>query len=140
MIITLVPDYLNKEGSIFQFVSPLKECSVCNLRNVCYNLNVNSYYEVTKTRGKEHKCFVHPGDKVFTVEVTEKKRTIMLPRKIAKEGAIVTYKHTKCDNFDCELADRCILNMIKDESKIKVQRIGEAKCPDGYDLVEADFE
>ena len=71
--------------------------------SVCYNLNVNSYYEVTKTRGKEHKCFVHPGDKVFTVEVTEKKRTIMLPKKIAKEGAIVTYKHTKCDKIVADI-------------------------------------
>ncbi len=140
MIITLVPKYLNKEGSTFQFISPLKECSTCNLRNVCYNLNVNSYYKVTKVRGKEHNCFIHEGNKVYTVEVQEEKKPIMIQRRMAKEGAIITYKHTKCDYYECPFADECILNLVKDESKVKVLSIRGNKCPKGYDLVEADIE
>lgn len=137
MVITLVPKNLTKEDSVFQYFSPAQECNVCNLKNVCHNLKPGSYYKVLKFREKEHKCFIHEGDKVYTVEVEEAERTIMIPKKIAKEGAKVTYNRPDCDDYDCNFADICILSYMKDRSKIKVDSVLQSKCPRGYGLIEA---
>ena len=140
MVITLVPKNLTKEGSVFQYFSPAQECNVCNLKNVCHNLKPGSYYKTVKFRNKEHKCFIHEGDKVYTVEVIEEERRIMLPKKIAKEGAKVTYKKPECDDFECQFAGICILSYTKDKSKFTVNTLLVNKCPRGYDLVEAKIE
>ncbi len=140
MVITLVPKNLTKVGSAFQYFSPAQECNVCNLKNVCHNLKPGSYYRIVKFREKEHKCFIHEGDKVYTVEVEELERSIMIPKKIAKEGAKVTYKRPECDDYECDFANICILSYTKDKSKFTVNSILENKCPRGYDLVEAKIE
>ncbi|MCL4334099.1 MAG: UPF0179 family protein [Candidatus Thermoplasmatota archaeon] len=137
MIITLVPKNLSKEGSVFQYFSPAQECNVCNLKNVCHNLKPGGYYRVVKFREKEHKCFIHEGDKVYTVEVKEEERSLMIPRKIAKEGAKVTYKRPDCEEYSCKFASICILSYTKDKSKLTVNNVLEGKCPSGFDLVEA---
>lgn len=140
MVITLVPKNLTKEGSVFQYFSPAQECNVCNLKNVCHNLKPGSYYRTVKFREKEHKCFIHEGDKVYTVEVEEEERSLMIPKKIAKEGAKVTYKRPDCDDYSCKYADICILSYMKDKSKLKVNNVLDGKCPSGFDLVEAKIE
>ena len=140
MVITLVPKNLTKEGAVFQYFSPAQECNVCNLKNVCHNLTPGSYYRVVKFREKEHKCFIHEADKVYTVEVKEEVRSIMIPKKISKEGAKVTYKRPDCDDYFCQHADICILSYMKDKSKIKVSSVQDGKCPRGYGLVEVKIE
>lgn len=140
MIITLVPKNLTKEGSVFQYFAPAQECNVCNLKNVCHNLTPRSYYRVVKFRSKDHKCFIHQDDKVYTVEVMEEERHLMIPKKIAKEGAKVTYKKPECDDYSCKFSDTCILSYTTDNSKIKVNSILDGKCPRGYDLIEAKIE
>jgi uncharacterized protein (UPF0179 family) len=140
MVITLVPKNLTKEGSVFQYFAPAPECNVCNLKNVCHNLTPGSYYRIVKYREKEHKCFIHENDKVYTVEVKEEERRIMIPKKIAKEGAKVTYKNPDCDDYDCQFANICILSYMKDRSKIKINNILEGKCPRGFGLIEAKIE
>ncbi len=140
MVITLVPKNLTKEGSVFQYFSPAQECNVCNLKNVCHNLTPGSHYSVTKFREKEHKCFIHEGDKVYTVEVEEVERSVMIPRKIAKEGAKVTYRKPDCDDYECKFSEICILSFTKDRSKVKINSIADQTCPRGYDLIEAKIE
>lgn len=140
MIITLVPEYLAKSGSEFEFVSPLKECGTCNLRNVCYNLKTNHQYRVIKSREKEHKCLIHPNNRVITVEVEELDRSIMIPKRYAKEGAIVAYKRVDCQNISCEFSSICIFNTVPNESKVKISKIKGGKCPLNYGLVEAEIE
>ncbi len=140
MVITLVPKNITKTGSVFQYFAPAPECNVCNLKNVCHNLKPGSFYRVVKFREKEHKCFIHEGDKVFTVEVEEQERSIMIPKKIAKEGATVTYRRPDCDDYECKFADVCILGYMKDKSKIKVNSVLQGKCPRDYGLVEAKIE
>ncbi len=140
MVITLVPKNIAKDGSVFQYFAPAPECNVCNLKNVCHNLTPGSYYKVVKFREKEHKCFIHEYDKVYTVEVVEVSRSIMIPLKIAKEGAKVTYKRPECDDYECKLAGICILSYMKDRSKIKVNEVLENKCPRGLGLVETKIE
>lgn len=140
MVITLVPKNMAIKGARFQYFSPASECGVCNLRNVCHNLKSGSYYSVTKSREKEHNCFIHQGDKVYTVEVEEEERHLMISKRIAKEGAKATYKYPDCDDYDCQLADICILSYTKDQAKIKISAVGKEKCPRGYNLIEADIE
>ncbi len=139
MIITLVPKNLAKEGSVFQYFAPAQECNVCNLKNVCHNLTPRSYYRVAGFREKDHKCFIHEGDRVYTVEVEEVGRQLMVSRKSAKEGAKVTYKKPDCDDFGCKLSDICILSYTKDGSKIKINSVIDERCPRGYDLVGANI-
>jgi|YelNatPaOPRAMG01_1025707.scaffolds.fasta_scaffold00117_65 uncharacterized protein (UPF0179 family) len=140
MVITLVPKNMATEGSRFQYFSSAPECGICNLRNVCHNLKAGAYYVVTKSREKEHDCFIHQGGKVYTVEVEEERRHLMIQKKVAREGAKVTYKYPECDDYDCKFANICILSFTKNQSKVKVNSIGENSCPRGYGLVEADVE
>ncbi|MGC8644869.1 MAG: UPF0179 family protein [Thermoplasmata archaeon] len=140
MIITLVPLSLSKTGAVFQYIAPVQECNVCNLKNVCHNLKPGAYYTVLKSREKEHKCLVHEGNKVFTVEVEETERALMIPKSSAKEGAKITYRKPDCDDVDCPLALECILSFARDHSKVKISGLGSKKCPRGLDLVEAKIE
>ena len=140
MIITLVPQYLAKEGSEFFFIGPLKECGTCNLKNVCYNLKPNKKYKVVKSREKEHKCFIHPNNKVITVEVEEMHRQVMVPRKYAKEGAIISYKRVECDNIKCPFSSICIFNSVPEDAKLKILTVKSGKCPLNFGLVEAEVE
>ncbi|MEL9914292.1 MAG: UPF0179 family protein [Thermoplasmatales archaeon] len=140
MIITLVPSSLNASGKVFQYIGPAPECNVCNLKNVCHNLKPGELYVVVKSREKEHKCYIHEDNKVFTVEVDEMERSLMIPKTIAKEGAKVTYKKPDCDDFDCPLAEICILSFAKDRSKIKIEKLLSRKCPRGLGLVEASIQ
>ncbi|MEM0127592.1 MAG: UPF0179 family protein [Thermoplasmatales archaeon] len=140
MIITLVPDSMTNSGTIFQYLGPAPECNVCNLKNVCHNLKPGEYYKVLKSRGKEHKCYIHEDNRVFTVEVDEADRTLMIPKTIAKEGAKVTYRKPDCDDIECSLAPICILSFAKDRSKINVEKVLSRKCPKGLGLVEATVQ
>lgn len=140
MVITLVPKNMASKGAKFQYFAPAPECGVCNLRNVCHNLKGGSYYNVVESRQKEHKCYIHQGNVVYTVEVEEEKRKLMVSKRIAKEGAKVTYRRPDCDDYDCKFASICILSYLKDRSKIKISSIAKNKCPAGYGLVEADLE
>ena len=67
--VSLIGVDLAEEGMEFTFVQPLKECSECKVKNVCFNLEQGRNYRVTAVRKKEIPCNVYNKGKVMAIEV-----------------------------------------------------------------------
>ncbi len=129
-MITLIGEKLAKKGLEFQYIGPLMECRDCKLKNVCFNLDEGKWYRVTKVRDKEHKCKVHEGNKVVTVEVEEIPVPIAVDANTVVEGETIIYKRIKYRDYDCN-GDYHLFHPVglRDGMKIKIVKIeGDIKC------------
>ena len=136
-MITLIGKAMAKEGLEFQYMGPLFECKDCKLKNVCFNLDEGKWYRITKVRDKEHKCKVHDGEKVVTVEVEEIPVPIAINAKTLIEGESVEYRRINCREYECSEDDYELCHPVglRDGMKIKIVKVdGEIKCKNGKKL------
>ncbi len=134
--ISLIGQDLAKEGMEFRFVGPLVGCSICNIKNVCFNLEPGKNYRIARVRDKENNCFVFNGDKVKTVEVDEVDDVLTMQNSRAlQEGSTITTKSMKCTKIACEYIETCNLMHHKDGRKVTVSKVeGKVECPRGLDI------
>ena len=125
-----------KAGDRFVAIGTLPLCEGCLLKDRCGQYKKGWIYEVKGKVGLvEHDCKIH--GKVVMGEVEEVGVSVILPKKVAIEGATVEYVQHVCNKKDCPLWKECTAYKGK-RVKIKVKEILEdVKCPLGYSLVRA---
>lgn len=134
--ISLIGVDLAKEGMEFTFVEPLKGCTECRIKNVCFNLESGVSYRITKVREKENPCFVFNKDKVNTIEVepTPDFLNVQSGRKL-QEGSTINATSLNCNHYTCPNIETCNLIFLKEGKKARILSIDEKiDCPKGYDL------
>ncbi len=134
--ISLIGVDLAKEGLEFTFVEPLKGCTECRIKNVCFNLEPGMSYRITKVREKENPCFVFNRDKVNTIEVepVDDYLNAMNGMKL-QEGSTFKTTSLECDRITCPNIETCNLMHVKEGKKAKIVSIGnKVDCPRGLDL------
>ncbi len=134
--ISLIGVDLAKEGLEFTFVEPLKGCTECRIKNVCFNLEPGKNYRIIKVRDKENPCFVFNRDKVNTIEVEPLDDVLNVKNGMKlQEGSTLKTASLNCDNLTCENIETCNLMHIKDGRKARIISVGEkVDCPKGFDL------
>ncbi len=134
VLVTLVGDSQARIGNRFYFVGPSTECKECKLRNVCFNLEPGSLYEVTGLRDTRHECVVHESE-VRVVEVEKKPFRAAVPKKLAIDGSMITFESRRCDNMGCENRRLCCPWNVRDGDKLSVTDVMEdLDCPNGESL------
>jgi len=133
--ITLISEAQAKKGNTFYYMGPQTECGDCKLKDVCFNLEVGSLYEITEVRNQKHDCIFNE-DKVRVVEIKKVAQRSAVPKKSAIEGGIITFKEQKCGRFDCINYRLCHPYALESGKKYSVLGIqGDAQCPIGESLV-----
>ena len=89
-LVTIVGETQARIGNRFYFMGPLTDCKECKLRNVCFNMEHGSLYEVIGLRDTVHDCAIRES-KVRVVEVEKKPFRAAIPKKQAM-GSSVTFE------------------------------------------------
>ncbi|MFA6805530.1 MAG: UPF0179 family protein [Candidatus Methanomethylophilaceae archaeon] len=135
VLITLVGEPTATPGSRFYYLGPLTDCKECKLRNVCFNLEQGSLYEITKIREQKHECALRE-EPVSVVEVEKVAVSACLPKKQAIDGSMITYQPPKCGNIGCENYTKCFPTGSEDGRKYSITEVGgNAECPEGEKMV-----
>ncbi|MCL4328857.1 MAG: UPF0179 family protein [Candidatus Thermoplasmatota archaeon] len=134
--VSLIGMDLAKEGIEFTFVQPLKECSPCGVKNVCFNLEPGRSYRIGAVREREHPCSVYEGDKVRAIEVEELEFTANLEySQKLQEGSKITLKSMECGIFTCSNIEECNLMHRRQGVKATISELAEKlDCPKGLDI------
>jgi len=125
---------LARPGMKFLHGTPNKICKSCKYYRVCMgNLEPGRVYEVVRVRPIKHECPLHEGG-VIVVEVKEAEVYALIYRRLAIEGAIITYHPIFCEN-PCSLSNLCVPLGLKDGDKCKIIKVLEkVDCPLGKPL------
>jgi len=123
-----------KPGDRFVAVGTLPLCEGCMLKERCEEYKRGWIYEVKGKVGLvEHDCKVH--GKVVMGEVEEVGIPLILPKRLAIEGATVEYTPSKCTNKKCPHWRDCTAPW-GERVKVKVREVlEEVQCPLGLPLV-----
>ncbi|MCL2032745.1 MAG: UPF0179 family protein [Methanomassiliicoccaceae archaeon] len=133
--ITLISEAQAKEGNRFYYIGPQLECRECRLKGVCFNLEHGSMYEITAVREQTHDCEFNE-DRVRVVEIKKVAQRLVVPKKSAIEGSIITFQKPGCGMLDCEIYLLCHPYASENGKKYSVIEIeGDAECPINEDLV-----
>ena len=133
--ITLISESQAKEGNTFYYLGPQLECGNCKLKEVCFNLELGSMYEITAVRDQTHDC-VFNEDRVRVVEIKKVAQRSAVPKKSAIEGGIITFKEQKCEWVACKNYRLCHPYALESGKKYSVIDIdGDAECLLGEKLV-----
>ncbi len=134
VLVTLVADSEARIGNRFYYNGPSTECKECKLRNVCFNLEAGSLYEVTGLRDTKHECILAEMP-VRVVEVEKRAFLAIIPKKLAFEGSKITFEARDCDEIGCENWKFCHPQNTKDGEKYSIINIIETiDCPLGDSL------
>ena len=132
-LVTIVGETQARIGNRFYFVGPLTECKECKLRNVCFNMEAGSLYEVIGIRDTIHDCALRES-KVRVVEVEKKPFRAAISKKQAM-GSSVSFEARKCKNIGCENYQFCRPSNAKDGDRFSiVDDVSDIKCPIGEQL------
>ena len=134
--ISLIGVELAKEGLEFTFVQPLKECSGCKVKNVCFNLEPGRDYRIKSVRAKEHPCNVYEKDTVRAIEVEEldQHANVRYSQKI-QNGSLIILESVNCDRFTCPHIEACNMMHVREGAKVTIMAVEEKlECPKGYDI------
>jgi len=135
-LITMVPAAL-KPLDRFVAIGTLPMCEKCWLKEKCSQLKRGWIYEVKNILGQvKHKCPIH--GEVVVAEVEELGVSLVIPKKVAIEGATVTYVPIACKRKECPHWSECTGKRygLKGQVRLKiVEVIGEVQCPEGHALV-----
>ncbi len=135
VLITLIGEPTAKKGNRFYFMGPLTDCKECKLRNVCFNLESGSLYEIIKVRDQKHDC-MEREDHVRVVEVEKVPMSAALPKKQAIDGSMITFQISKCDNIGCKNYMLCHPIGAEDGRKYSITEVNkDADCPIGEKMV-----
>lgn len=135
--VTLVGIKQAKKGFKFVHLGPSEQCSDCPLYKTCMgNLENGRVYEVVKVRNIKHSCSLHE-EGVMIVEVQETEIEVIIDKKIAFEGAIITFYLRKCSESSCKFLKLCFPLGLRDGDKCKITEIKDKniKCKLGKKLV-----
>lgn len=133
--VTLISKKIAKPGTVFQFLGPLVDCKDCALKNVCFDLDFGKFYRITALRAKEHECILYQDNKVVSVEIEEAPAEMILPKKQAIDGGIITYSELDCENIGCDHYCFCKMLGLKEGMKLTILDVGDkVVCPNGLDL------
>jgi hypothetical protein len=133
--VTLISKKVAMPGTVFQFLGPLVDCKDCTLKNVCFDLDYGKFYKITALRAKEHECKLYEGNKVVSIEIEEAPAEMILPKKQAIEGGIITYSELDCKNISCDNYSTCKMLGLKEGMKLTIMDVTDkVECPSGLDL------
>jgi len=138
-VVTLVPEYLARSGSLFLFIGPSTPCSTCRYRGVCVdNLVEGRVYEVLQVIPKKRfRCPLHGAD-VVPVEATTPLLEAALPERMARIGAIVKFSPPQGCGVDCPSIDLCHPPGLRAGDKVRIVEVLKEKkveCPRGERMV-----
>ena len=132
-LVTIVGETQARIGNRFYFMGPLTECKECKLRNVCFNMEAGSLYEVIGLRDTMHDCALRET-RVRVVEVEKKPFRAAIPKKQAM-GSSVIFESRKCTNIGCENWQFCCPANTKDGERFAIiDDLSEIRCPIGEQL------
>ncbi|MHA1755103.1 MAG: UPF0179 family protein [Candidatus Odinarchaeia archaeon] len=127
MKITLIGSAQAKIGHKFLFEKGLPECDNCKFKQVCVdNLEEGRIYKIIKIRPKKHPCKVFEHE-VVIVEVEMAKIDALINKKIAFEGAVITYNTLGEVDIPQSLVKYKDPQGLKDGDKCKIIKILDIK-------------
>jgi len=137
--VTLIGEHLAKEGMEFIFGGCLSKCKSCEIKNSCCGLEKDRWYKIVGVRDKKHSCKVHHGD-VKVVEVEKIPVKTAVSGRTVIEGSVVTFKKSKCKEFECQYYRLCNPVGIEKKQKYDVKSVGKKiDCKKGKDLKEVEL-
>lgn len=140
VLITLIGDSHARVGNRFYYMGPTEECKDCRLRNVCFNLDIGSLYEITQLRDTKHPCTLREGE-VRVVQVDKVPFKAAIPKKLAIDGSVITFEPRTCNNIGCEnRAFCCPVNLNSGDKHAIDEIIGDVRCPEGEALTLVKLE
>ncbi|NLL94601.1 MAG: UPF0179 family protein [Thermoplasmatales archaeon] len=122
--VTLVGKGQAREGHRFYFMGDQNVCEPCKLKDICFNLEEGSLYEITKVRVAEHECFLNEGT-VVAVNVEKVPFRACVPKRLAMAGGVITFETPGCDRMDCGNWFLCNPPNIGDGRKVSVESVGD---------------
>jgi len=124
-----------REGFRFLFEGSPELCRGCEFFNPCSKwLEPGRIYRVTSVRRRNLPCRLHGGE-ARVVEVEESCVEASLERRLAVEGALITYKPIECDEADCGRRALCRPLGLRAGDRCKILSVGGGlDCPIGLEL------
>ena len=101
VLVTLIGDAHAHIGNRFYYLGPNDECRDCRLKNVCFNLDAGSLYEIVQLRDARHDCALRE-DQVRVVVVEKVPFQAAVPKKLAIDGSMITFESKACGRLDCK--------------------------------------
>ena len=140
VLVTLIGDSHARIGNRFYYNGPSEECKECRLRNVCFNLEPGSLYEIVQLRDTRHDCILREGP-VRVVVVEKVPFGAAVPKKLAMEGSMITFESQKCGHIGCPNYRYCCPANITDGDKRTITDVVEnLDCPIGENIVRVKME
>jgi Uncharacterized protein conserved in archaea len=137
VLLTLVGDDAVKEGHLFYFMGSQPECEDCKLKTICMSLEEGTLYKVIAVRKQTHDCAL-TEHKVRVTEIEKVPQDVLVPKKFAIEGSLMTFQEIDCKKLDCDNYLRCHPPGIKEGRKYSIVALeGNAKCQINEKLVHA---
>lgn len=135
VLVTVVGKLQCKEGFEFVFEGPLAECRDCKVRNVCFHLEENRRYRVTRLRDVSHDCRMHEGG-VRVVEVEKVPVRVAIPARAALEGSMHTFEDAECRDLGCPNRHLCSPLGAKKGMRFRIVSVEpqEVECGRGANL------
>lgn len=128
VMITLVGETQARVGNRFYYLGPQLECRECKLRTVCFNLEQGRQYEVVGVRDTHHDCEMHE-DGVRVVEIKKVPTMVVIPKKTAIEGSVITFEESDCGRMSCSNYRYCHPTGIKTGDKLTIEEnLGNVDC------------
>ncbi len=126
-----------RPGDRFVALGTLPLCEGCFLKERCEQYRKGWIYEVKALVGTvEHKCKIHEG--VIMGEVEEVGVPLVIPKRLAIEGATVEYSPLFCKRKNCPNWGDCTgkKHGLGKRVKVKIKEVLEdVECPEGHALV-----
>ena len=140
VLVTLIGDAHAHIGNRFYYLGPNDECRDCRLKNVCFNLDAGSLYEIVQLRDARHDCALRE-DQVRVVVVEKVPFQAAVPKKQAIDGSMITFESKACGRLDCPNWKFCNPANIADGEKHSITQVVEnLDCPIGETLVRVKME
>lgn len=140
VLVTLIGDSHARIGNRFYYMGPTEECKDCRLKNVCFNLEQGSLYEIVQLRDTRHDCALRE-DQVRVVVVEKVPFSAAVTKKLAIDGSVITFESQDCDNIGCPNHKYCRpANVADGEKRSIVDVVEPLECPKGESLVRVKLE
>ena len=128
VLITLISEEQAKIGNKFVFLGPRMDCRDCKIKGICFNLEKGSEYEVVSLRKTTHDCQETEG-LVHVVEVEKIPRNVVIDKKYAIEGSMITFIPSGCGQIGCPRYAECNPEGLEKGMKVSVKSVeGKVDC------------
>ncbi|MDR3205561.1 MAG: UPF0179 family protein [Candidatus Methanoplasma sp.] len=134
--ITLISDSLAETGKRFYFLGPQPECEACKLRGACLNLSQGSMYVIRGVRPQTHECALNEG-LVRAVEIEKAPTAVVIPKRSAIEGSLITLRPYDCGQMRCANYSGCHPVCMEGGKYSVLEVAGDVECLAGEKVVSA---